>query len=540
MARLSTPGTTVSDTEHPLRVLHLIEKGDAGDLAAQGSVVSMGDRHRGREPILRRLVSQLQKERIDVLHSHGMATYFYAVVAALAARTRVFIHSPDEPEGRTMPAWKWALARALARRVHHFVAGSPMPCDELLRRWRMKPEHILCLSEGTALRAATGEAARKTNGRGLRGRATESLYQEHYWRSCLSTTMSLHDRAKTLLGNGLAWSGTTALALRRQSDTLKILTYHRVLPLHEAMQAPFQALVMPRDHFEAQMAHLARRYRVLTFGDAMKLLQAGELPPRAVTVTFDDGYVDNYEHAWPVLKKYDIPATLFVVTGVLDRSAFLWWDAIGRAVPDLLHRWRLGWGRQIGLPQGVQDILAQTAESGDIRSAGQRLGTVLNALPREPRLRLIETLLSTTSTTTLNDELMLTWEQVRAMRRKGWEIGAHTVTHAFVDELDESSVRREIQTSIHRVEQEVNGPVRVFSYPRGRVADHVKTVLRDLGVEAAVSTEPGQNRRGVDLHHLKRFDMGICRTPGRFSAAVCDAELCGLFQFLRRSSPCAG
>lgn len=518
MDRLSRQDTTGSGTDHQLRVLHLVEKVGAGDPAAQGSFFSVGGCPGGRLRKLRSLVSLLRKGRIDALHSHGMATYFYAVLAALAARTRILIHSLDESEGRAMPAWKSALSRALARRVNHFVAGSRTHCDELLRRWRMKPEHIMYLSEGTV----------------------ESLYQEHYWRSRLSTTMSLHDRAKTLLGKGLAWSGTTAVALRRQSDTLKILTYHRVLPLHEAMQVPFQAMVMPRDHFEAQMAHLARRYRVLTFGDAMKLLQAGELPPRAVTVTFDDGYVDNYEYAWPVLKKYDIPATLFVVTGVLDRSAFLWWDAIGHAVPDLLHRWRFGWGRQIGLPQGVQDILTQTAESGDIRSAGQRLGNVLNALPREPRQHLIETLLSTTSTTTMNDELMLTWEQVRSMQREGWEIGAHTVTHAFVDELDESSVRREIQTSIHRVEQELNGPVRVFSYPRGRVADHVKTVLRDLRVEAAVSTEPGQNRRGVDMHHLKRFDMGICRTPGRFSAAVSDAEICGLFQFLRRSSPCAG
>lgn len=534
MDRLSRPDTTDSGTDHQLKVLHLIEKVGAGDPAAQGSFFAVGGCS-GRLRTLRTLVLLLHKGRIDVLHSHGMATYFYAVWAALAAHTRVLIHSLHEPEGRAMPAWKLALARALASRVNHFVAGSQTHCDELLRRWHRKPEHMMYLPEGTVLSPANGDVVRKTNDRGMRGRATESLYQEHYWRARLSTTMSLHDRAKTLLGKGLAWSGATAVALRRQCDTLKILTYHRVLPLHEALHAPFQAMVVPRDHFEAQMAHLARRYRVLTFGDAMKLLQAGELPPRAVTVTFDDGYVDNYEYAWPVLKKYGIPATLFVVTGVLDRSAFLWWDAIGRAVPDLLRQWRLGWGRQIGLPQGVQDILAQTAESGDIRSAGLRLGNVLNALPLEPRQQLIGTLLSTTSTTTMNDELMLTWEQVRAMHREGWEIGAHTVTHAFVDELDESSVRREIQMSIHRVEQELNRPVRVFSYPRGRVADHVKTVLRDLRVEAAVSTEPGQNRRGVDMHHLKRFDMGICRSPGRFSAAVCDAEICGLFQFLRRS-----
>ncbi|MBI5855790.1 MAG: polysaccharide deacetylase family protein, partial [Nitrospirae bacterium] len=504
------------------------------DPAAQGSFFAT-DGCSGRLRTVRTLVLLLHKGRIDVLHSHGMATYFYAVLAALAAHTRVVIHSVHEPEARAIPVWKTALARALARRVDHFVADTQAHCDELLRRWHVKPEQILYLRESTGLSAVNGDVARRTNDRGIKGGATESLYQEHYWRARLSTTVSLHDRAKTLLGKGLAWSGATAVAIRRQGDTLKILTYHRVLPLHEAMHSPFQAMVMPRDHFEAQMAHLARRYRVLAFGDAMKLLQAGELPPRAVTVTFDDGYVDNYEHAWPVLKKYEIPATLFVVTGVLDRSAFLWWDAIGRAVPDLLHRWRLGWGRQAGLPQGVQDILSQTAESGDVRSAGQRLGNVLNALPREPRQQLIATLLPTTSTTTMNDELMLTWEQVRAMHREGWEIGAHTVTHAFVDELDESSVRREIQMSIHRVEQELNGPVRVFSYPRGRVADHVKTVLRDLGVEAAVSTEPGQNRRGVDMYHLKRFDMGICRSPGRFSAAVCDAEISGLFQFLRRS-----
>jgi peptidoglycan/xylan/chitin deacetylase (PgdA/CDA1 family) len=201
----------------------------------------------------------------------------------------------------------------------------------------------------------------------------------------------------------------------------------------------------------------------------------------------------------------------------------------------MIRRWREGWDSLQNLPQDVRDILQDTAQSGRLDGACQRLCNVLNAQPRDARQRIIKILVDQAPVSTMNDEFMLTWDQVREMCRGGWEIGAHTVTHAFVDELDEASVREEIQTSIHRVEQELKRPVRIFSYPRGRLADHVKQVLVSLGVEAAVSTEPGQNRPGVDLHHLRRFDMGICRTPGPFSSRVFDAEVNGLYQLLRRA-----
>ncbi len=480
-----------------------------------------------RHPLdtVRRLAEVCRRAEIDVVHAYGATAYVHAMAAGMVATIPALLYSNMAEGFDESPAWLMLTARLMGRRVPLVIAHSPAECDRLLAEWGVKPERIAYLPPRPAGSAPDASGAQ----------VADSYYREVYWRARHTRARSLHDRAKSLLATGLAMSGATGLAMRRHERSLKILTYHRVLPLHEALRYPFHAMVMARDHFDAQMAHLKRAYHVLPLGDALKRLQAGDLPPRAVAVTFDDGYLDNYVHAWPILKKYEIPATLFVVSGVLDRTTMLWWDAVSRAVPDVLRRWNQGWGRDHGVPHTLQGLLEESARAADPMLASQRLCEFLNGQPRAQRQGLIETLLSVGSLEHLNRDLMLTWEQVREMRRGGWEIGAHTVTHAFVDELDDAGAQAEIQTSIRRVEEELKTAVRIFSYPRGRVGDHVKPVLRRIGVEAAVSTELGQNQPGVDPYHLRRFDMGLCRTPGAFNPAVCDAEINGLFQLLRRA-----
>ncbi len=399
-------------------------------------------------------------------------------------------------------------------------------------------DHIMRLLTDSTLAADIGAAGRamveRQHSMNAMVRANGELYQELHARWQTRGRVLPRARAKAILGKACAWSGVTAGAARAHARCLAILTYHRVVPFHDTQPYAFQSLMVARDEFEAQMAHLRRRYHVMPLHEAVKRLQADELPPRAVAVTLDDGYADNIRYAWPIMKKYDIPGALFVITGVLDRTHYLWWDALWKAMPELLLAVRDKRQRLEQLPLDLLRILQQGSQAHETASAARAVVDYLNRLPRHIRLPLMERLLHNVETRGMTDALMMTWDDVRTIHREGMEIGSHTVSHAFVDELEPAEVQAEIGGSIRRLESQINTRIRYFAYPKGRLCESVKTQLKQMNIEAALSTDAGQNRPTEDRYHLKRIDAGFSRMPGGFNPAVFDAELNGVFEGFRR------
>lgn len=344
-------------------------------------------------------------------------------------------------------------------------------------------------------------------------------------------------RVRRVFARGISLTGLGGLAERARPVALTILTYHRVLPREAAMAYPFGGMTMPLDQFEAQMAHLAARYEPREMGEALRLLASGELSPRSIVVTFDDGYRDNYVHAFPVLQRHRIPATVFVVTGALDGTARLWWDDVADLASALSKLPRGTEADMPSLPGRWGSFLAARVGTADGRSFAQDLVTALNAAPRAERLRIIAALRKRAGPATERaNTAILTWEEARTMHRSGFTIGAHTVTHAFLDELSEDEAREEIERSVARVGETIGEPARYFSYPRGRVSARAKRLLAAAGIEAAVTTRPGRNSRGADFLALRRVDAGHLRVRTGFDPAIFEAELQGWFQAFRRGA----
>ena len=116
-----------------------------------------------------------------------------------------------------------------------------------------------------------------------------------------------------------------SLARRALVARAMILVYHRVTPL----DFDPEWLAVTPDRFAEQMDVLRRHYHVLSLSELHACLQKGNVPRKAVAVTFDDGYADNLLSARPVLERYDVPATFFVTTGKLDQTSEFWWDELG-------------------------------------------------------------------------------------------------------------------------------------------------------------------------------------------------------------------
>jgi peptidoglycan/xylan/chitin deacetylase (PgdA/CDA1 family) len=289
------------------------------------------------------------------------------------------------------------------------------------------------------------------------------------------------------------------------SRCLSILIYHRVVAEPDPL-APDQ--VCARE-FDWQLAALSRWFKVLSLREAVTRLRDGTLPIRSACVTFDDGYADNVTVALPILRRRGVPATFFLAIGFIDGGT-MWNDSVIETVRnaqgDTLD------ARCIGLD--TLDI----STVGLRRRAIDGLLAALKYLPLEERQKRAEELAAETSRS-LPSDLMMTTEQVRRLHASDMDIGAHTVTHPILSQLDPERADNEIRDGKRRLEAITENPVTLFAYPNGKpgrdyLREHVGMV-KSLGFEAAVSTARGVSHAASDPFQLPRFTPWD-RTPGRF------------------------
>jgi len=289
---------------------------------------------------------------------------------------------------------------------------------------------------------------------------------------------------------------TLARSLANRKRNAQILIYHRV----NDEQDPYFAAV-PTGFFERQMAYLASHFTVLPLDDLVRGLPTGDLPPNAVSVTFDDGYRDNYLNAFPILRRHAIPASIFLTTSAIGSTRPVWHDDVFSA---------------------FRETTVASLEPFGPRSIGGSLGTVadrlrvqrevlrdLRAVSDEERAEGVIRIREALRVGPARDVpgLMLSWDDVREMHRAGIRFGSHTATHPILSRVDAARARRELVDSRSAIEEHLGAPVAGFAYPNGTRADFLpetKALLRETGYEYAVSTEGGTNDAQTDLFELRR------------------------------------
>lgn len=314
-------------------------------------------------------------------------------------------------------------------------------------------------------------------------------------------------RPLNALTGPLLRAAVTLLAARHGGQ-LSILIYHRVLPERDAMR-PTEVTA---SEFKLQMLALREHFRPLPLSEAVRRLREGSLPSRACAVTFDDGYADNADIAVPILRDTGVPACFFIATGYLDG---------GRMFNDsVLEALRL-------LPAGTVDLerygLGQLhlGEENRARDAGQLLQR-LKYLPPVQRADAVDELVDRVRDH-MPDNLMMRSEQLPALVAAGMEVGAHTVSHPILTRIEPAEARREMSDSRALLQELVSGPVNLFAYPNGRRGDDYDAahacIARELGFEAAVTTNWGASNRSSDPWQLPRFTPWD-REPRRFVARL--------------------
>lgn len=285
-----------------------------------------------------------------------------------------------------------------------------------------------------------------------------------------------------------------ALSSSGNGGSLLILTYHRVLAAPDPM---FPDEPDART-FAEQMDLLAEHFRVLPLQHAASLLQDGGLPARAVSITFDDGYANNFEVACPILQRRSLPATVFVSTAFLD-GGWMFNDLVVEAIrsaPENFDLDDLGLGRhRLDDHESRRKAIAETLAS-------------LKYLPPDKRQQTAQ-LICERAMDKLPPSPMLTSDQVRGLKRAGIEIGAHTCSHPILTSLTDECARREIETSKCQLGEICGERIDAFAYPNGRPgrdfsAQHV-AMVRDAGFKLAVTTAAGAATRVTDCFQLPRI-----------------------------------
>jgi peptidoglycan/xylan/chitin deacetylase (PgdA/CDA1 family) len=290
---------------------------------------------------------------------------------------------------------------------------------------------------------------------------------------------------------------------------LSILIYHRVLRVRD----PLLPDMPDAASFGEEIAHVAARFNVLPLGEAIDRLRRGALPARAVCVTFDDGYADNCEVALPVLARLGVPGTFFVTTGCLDGGR-MWNDtvieSVRRAAGPTLELSDAGLGAH------------RIDTTGARRAAIAKLLGAIKHLDPARRREAVQAAASAAGGK-LPDDLMMSREQVRRLRRAGMEVGGHTITHPILARIDAAEAEREIAGGKAELESILGEKVELFAYPNGKpiedyTAEHV-AIARKVGFRAAVTTSWGAGRRTSDLFQLPRFTPWD-RTPMKFAVRL--------------------
>ncbi len=314
-----------------------------------------------------------------------------------------------------------------------------------------------------------------------------------------------------------------------QQDELRILAYHRILDSSDPPGFNFdvERISATRRDFRKQMQWVKRHFHPMRFEEVLSYMDAGRrLPPRAVLVTFDDGYDDNYHVAYPILRELDMSAMFFVSTGYIDSGLPYAYDWLVFMIcttaapmlraPELERDWPL------------------TDSLGQRRTVANEVLSRLKSLQAVDQLALIGRLeeeWGMPRASGHDDCRPMTWDQLREMRRGGMEIGSHGVNHCMLAKLPLQDMHYEVAASKQALERELEEPVHVISYPVGgddAFDDQVIDAVRQAGYRLGCSyVSQVAQLRPDNAYALPRLHVERDMDPVRVEAVITWPEVFG-------------
>ncbi len=335
-------------------------------------------------------------------------------------------------------------------------------------------------------------------------------------------------RKRELLARGMFWSGTSFLFSQLPArNSLLVLNYHRI---GNPDDDPFDPSVFSAtaEQFNDQIAYLKRKLLLITPDEALAFIEGREEERTSrcrVLVTFDDGYLDNYEIAFPILRSHGAQAVFFLVTSMVGSCHLPWWDRIAYLMKTARkRRFSLSYPGELavdidknGLPESLSAVLKfykQPDNSDPERFIRELAETSMGEEPPKAMRR------------------FLNWDEAREMSKAGMEIGAHTHSHHVLSQLEPERQHEELSLPRRILKEQLGIEARVLAYPfghKGSYTEQTEGIAKELGYRAAYSHHGGTNLQGTTSSFDVKRDKILGQSWTRFQVQTCVCRFTGSY-----------
>jgi len=266
---------------------------------------------------------------------------------------------------------------------------------------------------------------------------------------------------------------------------------------------------LPTDILDRCLQYLKENnYSVIPLSEYVQRLKDTTGLHKTVVLTVDDGYQDFYYYAYPVLRKYNMPAAVFIVSDFIDGDTELWWDQIESAINSSVDN-------EIEINMDGERLLFPLRDKREREYAIKQIVEYCKTILQDHRCQLIEQIkriLNVNSISTMQKKTpqALSWDQIREMQDNSVEFFPHTKTHPILTRCAEEIIIREVSESKRKLESKIGRPADIFCYPNGRhsdLDDRVIALLKRSGYTAAFTAESGYDyaRGKIDFFRLRRY-----------------------------------
>ncbi len=305
-----------------------------------------------------------------------------------------------------------------------------------------------------------------------------------------------------------------ALAFGRHRQTHKtpqlvILMYHRILPADDnrcLTEEP--GMIVTPSTFKQHMKILAEYFQFVSLNDWINKKNNNQpLPAMACAITFDDGWSDNYEFAYPILKELNVPATIYLVSNIVDTDNIFWPERVSHAIINIANNHSTLWNKpELKWLKNTQTDYTFNEKSPTREQISQIIKSLKEYTDTDinQRLNALESDFNIESYSSTSQNI-LTWQQIDEMIDSGLvEAGSHTCQHIrLVDDLSSDLLNDEVVKSKKIIEKKINAQINTFCFPNGDFSNASSKLVKKHYL-SSVSTQPGWNSSTSSSHLLKR------------------------------------
>lgn len=303
---------------------------------------------------------------------------------------------------------------------------------------------------------------------------------------------------------------TGFLALYRRcflKDKAIILVYHRVIDFKEETIPLLDGIYVTKQTFQKHMKYLSKNHNVVSLEELIDTIKRGrKFKDYTCAITFDDGWQDNYKYAFPILKKFNLPATILLTTGFIGKTEWFWQDKVMYLIYNFLEN-KEQLKKEIDDVTKSWNILTPLLKNNTLSE--EHLNEIINKLKELPINEIDKIIDEMKVKLKIKDfpskRLTLNWEEIDEMANDNITFGSHTVNHPILTNLSDDEITTELSISKKTLDEYLSIKIRGFCYPNGDYNAKIKKMTKENGYGYAVTTQKGFTTNQDDLYGIKRI-----------------------------------